>query len=407
MNHRSALALTLFAIVSACIETPGIRAAPDGSRPPPLRLVQVESPTADPERTGRVPELRLRFDRPVGAFSPDDILLVTGDLSDSLRSDAAYGALSATHAGRRVAASVTRDGADPAALALRASQALLPDTGLVLLITGRVRAADGALLDTGDAGPAVIAVPLRVASARRCGALMTVEQVEPGAAPSLTSRVLVRFDRPVRMPSGAAPFALYTSRGEPVAARAALDCDDGTGLARCGWIEPSRPLERMTVYRVAASPGLAARNGLAPDGVAVLFATGSLLNAPRVSFGPSPVCAAGEGALGAFCVRGGDRWIELRASTTRPALVRVTVTTTGVRRVALSSPGVLHTVRVTGLSARTVYALTVEALGADGTPHDTRTPGPITTAAAFPRLRIAEVVARPRSTSAQEYIELV
>lgn len=407
MNPKSTLALALSVLLAACIETPGIRAVPDGARPPPLRLVRVESLTADPERTGRVPELRLRFDRPVGTFSPEDILLVTGELTDSLRSDAAYGALSATHAGRRVAASVTREGTDPTTVVLRGAQTLLPDTALVLLVTGRVRAVDGAPLDTGDAGPAVIAAPLRVASARRCGALMTVEQVEPGDAPSLTSRVVVRFDRPVRMNSGASPFTLSTARGEPVAARASLDCDDGTGFARCGWIEPSQPLEHRTVYRVAPSLGLAARNGLAPEGVAMLFATGSRSDAARVSFGPSPVCATGESALGAFCVRGGDRWIELRASTTRPAIVRVNAMATAARRVALSVPGALHTVRVVGLAPRTVYALTVEALGADGAAHDARALGPITTAAALPRLRIAEVVARPRSTSAQEYIELV
>ena len=396
--------LLLLPLVAACIEAPGLR------RPPsPLRLEAVASRTGDLDATGRVTALTVRFDRAVAWPSPDALILVRGASSDGLRSDASDGSLSATNASRRIAVRLARDPRDPSVITLDALAPVLPDSELTLLLTPLVRGDDGATLAAPDAGPRAVAIPLTVAPSRRCGALARVEAVAPGDVPTAVTRVFVRFDRAVRGGRAEQPLALVTEAGVVAPARATLDCFDDDGYARCATVAPAAPLAARTVYRVVAA-ALASRNGAAVEAVLGAVTTGDRREAARVAWASAPVCGADERAMEGFCLRVGDRSIELRAATTTAALVRATATPLGAPagpRVAVSAAGTLHALRLPGLRSATMWRLAVEAVGADGRVHALREVAAVWTLARRPRVRVSEVLARPRTTSAQEYVELV
>jgi hypothetical protein len=399
---RSPLLLAL--LIAACIEAPALR------RPPtPLRLAAVDTPTGDLDATGRITTLTVRFDRAMAWPAADALLLVRGASSDGLRADAADGSLSATNSARRVSVRLARDPRDPSALTLDALAPLLPESALTLLVTPLARGEDGATLAAPDAGPRSVAIPLTVAPARRCGAIARVETVTPGEVPTTVTRVFVRFDRAVRGARAEQPLALVTEAGVVVPTRAVLDCFDDDGYARCAAVAPIAPLAARTVHRVVAG-ALRSRNGAAVEGVLGAVTTGERREATRVAWAMPPVCGADERALVGFCVRAGDRTIELRAATTTAAVVRLTATPLGAPaavRVAVSAAGTLHGLRLPGLRPGVTWRLAVEALGADGRVHALRDAVTVATLAARPRVRVSEVLARPRTTSAQEYVELV
>lgn len=402
--RRALVAHSLSLVASvACINPPPLRDPPVAPE-----LVTVETPSGDLDALGRVPSLTLRFDRPIAWPDLGAVMLVTGAASDALRADADDGTLSASNAPRSVAARLVRDLRNPAVLRLDALAALLPDTALTLLITSSLRSEEGAAFHDADGGRRARAIALTVAPARRCGALARVEPVAPGEAPMNTARIFVRFDRGVRLARPAAPLALVRDGAPPLASRASLDCLDGA-IARCAWVEPVAALDRDAVYRVAFGP-LVARNNVRVESDLDTFTTGDRFGAPAVHFGATPVCARDESAVGDFCVRVAARSFELRASTTGPALVRVTAraqTPAAPSRVALGASGTVHRVVVAAAADDTDHLLTAECLGLDGRVHETRALDPRRSAPTLPRVRIGEVLARPHSTSAQEFIELV
>jgi hypothetical protein len=390
--------------LAACIEPPALRRPPE-----PLRVVAVATRGGDLDRLARFVSLTVRFDRPVAWPAPEALLLVRGAVTDGLRSDASDGSLSATHAARRVATRLARDPLDPSAVTLDALAPELPDTALTLLVTPLVRAEDGGTLAAPDAGPRVSAVGLTVAPARRCGAIARVEAAAAGELPTALSRVFVRFDRAVRGPRGEPPLALVAETGSAPPTRAVLDCFDDDGFARCAELAPAAELSPDTVYRVLASPALRARNGASVEGVVGAMTTGRPRAVAPVALGPSLACGADERAVAGLCTRSRDRSLELRAATTGPAVLRATATAVGrsaPARVALSAAGTLHALRLPGLAPATIWRVGLEVIGADGRVHGARSVI-VATRVARPRVRVSEVLARPRSTGAQEYIELV
>lgn len=399
---RQALATLLsFTLATRCIAVPPLRDPPS-----PPSLVAIETPTGDLDGIGRVPSLTLRFDRPVAWPEEGAALLVTGSPSDALRADAADGALTASNAARRVSVRLSRDPLDSTVIHVDALAALLPDTPATLLVSSLLRSEEGVAFNDADSGRRARAIPLTVAPARRCGALARVEPVSPGDGPANTARIFVRFDRPVHGARAAAPLSLSPDGAAPVATRASLDCLDGD-TARCAWVEPVDPLVADTVYRVGFG-ALVASNGARVEAELDSFVTGPRRDAARVGFGPSPVCGADEAADGDLCVRVAAGAIEVRASTTGPAIVRVTAVSSGdPPRVSVGASGTLHRVLVATPREDADYAITAACLGLDGRAHETRALAVVRSAPARPRVRITEVLARPRSTSAQEFIELL
>ncbi len=395
----SLVALVVFVLVAGCLDLPS---SPD--LPPPLRVVSVTSPAGALDMLGRLPVLRVRFDHPLPPPSADAVLLVTGDPSDTLRADAARASLPPTLGARRVPAELTRDPEDPTVLVLRATAALLPDTSLVLLVTPRVHGPESTWLSDGDGGTRAEQWVLQVAPARRCGPL-AVATVPEGVAGS-PGRFSVRFDRPVHiLRPGTAGAVTLAVDGSTVGVRWSLDCVDPDGLARCAWILPEEP-PREGARGMLHLGALADRDGLPVENTPVVVFTRRRLSSPDL--GTAPVCAMDETVLGRCCLRVGDGWIELRATTPVPAVIRATVVASEgatVHRSALSDPGALQSVRVTGLRPATPYVVSVAVVGADGALAP-RTEGWTTTRPALPSVRITEVLARPRGAHTQAYVEL-
>ncbi len=387
--------------LAACINAPPLRSPPEA-----LALVTVESPTGDLDALGRVPSLALRFDRDIAWPLSGAAMLVTGSASDALRTDAFDGALSASNVSRLVDVSLTRDPRNASVLHVDAREPLLPDAPLTLLVSSLVRAEDDGVYEPANGAHRAFSIALTVAPARRCGALARVEAASPGDAPSNTSRVFVRFDRPVRSSSDSAPLWIAPDGAPSLSSRSALDCLDGA-FARCAWIEPAERLSPDVVYRVGFVD-LSARHDAPVEAALDAFATGPHDDAPAVMFGPSPVCASYETAAGDFCLRRVGEAFELRASTTAPSLVRVIARSVGSPdSVALGEGEPSHRVLVRAPHDDAMYALTVECLGLDGRVADSRTLDPIASGPGAPRVRISEVLSRPHSTSAQEFVELI
>ncbi len=388
------------ATLARCLSVPPLREAPS-----PWALRAVTADVGDLDDLPRRPALTLRFDRAMAPPPEGALLVVTGSASDTLRADAADGSLSASASARRLDARVSLDARDPSRVRVELLRPLLPDVSLTLLLSARLTGADGSVPERPDVGPLrATAIPLRIAPARRCGALGTVLAVGLGDAPLDTARVWVRFDRAVKPRDGIAPLALRDDRGAPVRARASLDCLDDHG-ARCAWIDPAEPLAPSTTWRVLVDAATAS-NGAPAQMADDALVSRETRASERVSFSVTPVCAVDERASGRLCVRATDRWIEVRASTDREAVLRVEAGANGRAFIALGAPTTLHAVRVPVAYALTPYAMRVEAIGSDGRVHATETLTAATTTGR-PRVRITEVVARPRSGSAQEYIELL
>ena len=110
--------------------------------------------------------------------------------------------------------------------------------------------------------------------------------------------------------------------------------------------------------------------------------------------------------MGGGCVEAGDRALVVRAATSAVAVTRLAVTSGEGRRVAVTVRGTTHRLAIGGLPAASEVQWRLEAWDVGGRLRDVRE-GTLRTGDAAPRVRIAEVLARPHSTSAQEFIEVV
>lgn len=361
----------------------------------PLRLREVDAPTGSLDALGRVPALRLRFDRAVEVPAEDDVVLVAGAPSDALRGDIARLPLSASTLARRVPSSLQVDPTDPTSLRLTVARALLPETELALVVSARVRAADGGALAED------LALALRVAGAARCGALATLAL--PGAASARPGAIPVRFDRGVR--GAGAPFTLRDARGAEVPADARLDCFDDEGYARCGWITPRVALARGT-YAVALGD-LRARNDARCEAAALRFEVDATIPLGDNGF-DAPPCAPDERRVAGVCAAVGAVEVRLRVATRAVAFVRARALPgdQGDAREFVSAPGTVLDLRLRGLRPLTRHAVSLWAMDARGGVTYAAL-GAFDTVALQGRVRISEVLARPRDAPAQEFVELV
>lgn len=401
MNPR-ALLLALWTI-TGCLTLAPPTLSPDAAavdaRPPPLHLVSVTSSTGDLDAVGRLPSLTLRFDRAIAPPGPDDVTLFDLPPSTSLSTDLGHGDISAAHAAHRLAARVTVSD-DGASLAVRGRTPQLPDAVLTLGVTTHVRARDGATLLDGVDAARLIA--LRVAPAARCGPLATALVVDasvPAGAPTLA----VRFDAPVRAEGASVSF---TVDDRPVDVALTLDCFDGRGGARCAWVRPVAPLPDGSALRwVGAS--LRGDDGAQVE-VPPVDLDARAVTHPPPRFGAPIVCARDEATVGGLCVRRSDDAVELRVATTEPSLVRASTRLSPTEvRAAIGEAGTLHMLRLEPLPPATELTVSLDALTLDGAVVDTMRIPLIATTQRAPRVRVSEVVARPRGAGGQEYVELV
>lgn len=373
---------------------------------PPVtpQLTGLRANAASLDAVPRVPELRVSFDRAMAPPEPSSVMLFREPLSPALVADARDGVVSLGRLAHRVPLRVQREGADPARWWLHAAEVLPPSTPLTLVFSERTRSVEGRpLTDDGDGGVRATGVALQVVDAPGAGPVLTPATLDAPVAADVAV-LWLRSDRPVRVLRADA-VTLTGDNGGSVAARVEADERTPDGVTRVLRVTPSRPLRAGVTYgwRVA---GLTSRGAVAAEAVPWRMPAERPSAAEAVRLIDGVVCASAERATGGACAERVDGALVLRAATTSAAVVRLAVTAGDERRVAVGARGTTHRLRVGPLPPATEVRWRLEAWDPGGRLRDARE-GTLRTADAAPRVRIAEVLARPYSTSAQEFIEVV
>lgn len=376
---------------------------PAPSITPQLTGVRANAPSLD--AVPRVPELFVSFDRAMAAPEPSSVMLFREPLSPALVTDASDGAVSLGRLANRVALRVQRDGANPARWWLRAAEVLPPSIALTLVFSQRTRSVEGQpLADHGDGGPRATGVALQVVDAPSAGPVLTPTLME-GPVDTDVALLWLRSDRPVRVlrPDG---VTLEGDDDSRVATRVEADERTPEGVSRVLRVTPSRALRAGVIYAWRLG-GLSSRAAVAPEAVPWrMLALAPPSTPPALRLIDGVVCSIGERSMSGACVELGDRALVVRTATTTEAVTRLVVTSGQGRRVAVAARGTTHRLRVTGLPAASDVQWRLEAWDPAGRLRDVREAA-LRMAAAAPRVRIAEVLARPHSSSAQEFIEVV
>lgn len=395
---RASLYAPLVALLSM-----GAACAPELSLAPRVSaLVSLEvDPPAEPSATiDRTPVFSLRFLRPMPALD-EGLWLIDGPASDSLRSDARRGALSSGNAARRLDAAVRRHPTEPRVLQVSPRAPLWPGQSITLVTTARLVGEDGLVASDDEHDPRPIVRTFRVCASPDCRPLATLSTPASEEAPTELRAIVVRFDRAITQSiEGPALWLVRDADGEEIPGAAYLACREGRAY-RCARFEPDVPLEPEREHRVELG-ALVDSEGRMAAPRALSFRTGRSTDARRPTFVPQPACAPGELSRPPVCVEVSHDAIVVHGRSDTPAVLRVR----GGEWTAESDLATILRARLQSASAAHV-PLVLSLLGADGVVSSEARIDPIVTPAPVCRLRISEVYARPRGSSAQEFVEVV
>jgi hypothetical protein len=368
------------------------------------QLTSLRANAASLDAVPRVPELQVSFDRAMAPPEASSVMLFREALSPALVTDARDGVVSLGRLANRVPLRVQRDGSNPARWRLRTEAVLPPSIPLTLVFSERTRSVEGRpLTDDGDGGMRSTGVSLQVIDAPRAGPVLTPALLDAPVDADV-ALLWLRSDRPVRVlrPDG---VTLLGDDHSSIATRVEADERTPDGVTRVLRVTPSRPLRAGVTYSWSVA-SVASRTALAAEEVPWSMPTAASSTREALRLIDGVVCASGEQSLGGGCVERGDRALVVRAATTAAAVTRLEVTSGDGRRVTVAPLGTTHRLRVGPLPAASELRWRLEAWDPGGRLRDARE-GTIRTADAAPRVRIAEVLARPHSSSAQEFIEVV
>ncbi len=387
--------LAAVAFVASCIQRPASRI------PPQVVDIRVEPSDSAPLAIARSPIIRVAFDRPLGPLGPDAAWLLSGETPDAAVGDAIRGAAGSATRARQLDADIRIDGAEPNVLFVRPRAAILPGEAFLLVTTSLLTSDDGVRAFAVDAGVTSPWFPFRVASVRACPALAEVLFPSSDQLASSSTNVVVRFDRAVRV-AGSGPAArIVDDEGSELASDVAWTCGSPSRGYRCVSVTfralPSghrRVTVRLGELRDARghSPW--------PNEFAFDVSPDDTRTAP--AFGGAVVCADDETSRAPFCLRWIADVLEVRAETTGPASLFAFSGGASMR----SPVGTAHRVQLPGLPPRARVSVQIDLLDLRGIRTGTATIWPIETPPSRPSVRITEVLARPRSTGAQEFVEI-
>jgi hypothetical protein len=393
---RWALSFTLTALVVAC--------APEAALP--VRASALQSLTAAPAIEGsdtidRLPVFSLRFDRSMQP-ADDAVWLVDGPESDSLRSDARRGALSTANSARRIAITVERDPEQPFTLRVRPAEPLWPGQRVTLLTTARLVDDEGLVASEDAINPQPVVRGFRVCSPSDCRPTSRLSSPRASDVPYGLKLVRVSFDRPI-VPAieGPVVWVERTRDGEEVPGVGHLDCRDGRAW-RCVRFVPDEALEPNAEYIVRLG-ALVDSDGRTPTPSTHVFRTGNRSRAELPSFVNAGVCGEGERSSPPLCIDVRHGSITVSARSDHRAILQLRAgewaaeSDVGTTLRAVIAPTIA--------SAHTPIIATL--LAEDATVARETRVEPFTTPTRVARVRIAEVYARPRSSAAQEFVELV
>lgn len=374
---------------------------PANTNPPQITSLRANAGSLD--AVPRVPAITLQFDRAMAPPEPSSVMLFREPNSSALVADARDGVVSLGRLANRVSLRVLPDPAQPSRWTLSAAEVLPPSTPLTLVFSERTRSVQGRpLIEDPDGGLQGLGVAMRVIDAAEAGPVLTPAITDAPVDVDVAT-LWLRADRPVRV-LRADGISLVGGDHTVVTARTEADATSSDGLARVLRVTPSRPLRAGETYAWRVT-GVVSRAAVAAEEVPWRVLAGSS-QPTAVALVDGVVCATGEVAAGGACLERGDRTVSMRAATTAPSVVRLGVTDGRWRWSAVGALGATHRLRVTGLPSASSLRWRLEAWDVAGRMRDARE-GTVTTAEAAPRVRIDEVLARPHSSSAQEFVELV
>ncbi len=331
-------------------------------------------------------------------------MLFREPLSPALVTDVRDGVVTLGRLASRVALRVQPDVANPSRWWLRVAEVLPPSISLSLVFSDRARSIEGrSLTEDGDGGVRATGVALQVRDASSGGPILTPALLDApvGADAAL---LWLRCDRPVRV-LRTDGVTLLGDDNSTIATRVEADERTPEGVTRVLRVLPLRALRVGVTYSWRVE-GLISRRAIAAEPVPWRLTVTSPPTGEVVRLLDGVVCATGEQAMGGGCVEAGDRALVVRAATSAVAVTRLAVTSGEGRRVAVTVRGTTHRLAIGGLPAASEVQWRLEAWDVGGRLRDVRE-GTLRTGDAAPRVRIAEVLARPHSTSAQEFIEVV
>ncbi|MDB4928981.1 MAG: hypothetical protein JWM10_1465 [Myxococcaceae bacterium] len=378
------------------------RPAEPPSAPVSPQLTSLRANAASLDAVPRVPEIEVAFDRAMAPPEAASVMLFREALTAALVADARDGVVSLGRLDHRVPLRVQRDPSDPARWSLRAAEVLPPSTPLTLVFSERTRSVEGLTLTADlDGGVQATGVALQVVDAPAAGPLLT-----PALADAVDAEVVLlwlRADRPVRV-LRADGVSLVGDDGSAVATRVEADERTPDAVTRVLRVTPARALRAGVTYAWRVE-GLSSRGAVAAEAIPWRLLAAEPGAGEAVRFVDGVVCAAGEVAMSGACVELDDRAMTVRAATSAPAVVRLAVTLGGARRVTVTARGTTHRLALRELAPDVDAQWRLEAWDPAGHLGDVRE-GALRTSAAQPRVRLVEVLARPHSTSAQEFVEV-
>lgn len=407
MRHSPKFLLTLLSTTLPlhCLD---FRSPPHSSSTNLPTLLSVLPYDSLPAKLPRTPRFILTFDHH-NTLTPQDLQpylhLLTGEPSSALLSDASNNTFSSTNASRLVPTIITQSLQNPSQFILSATQSLLPDTPLTLLIPQSTILHPAFQLtpdDTTDTSlPRVFT--FTIAPARLCGPVPTLASsihISPN-----TRTVHLSLDRP----SLGEPIA-YLSPLSPPSSEIPLDtvlsCLTPSG-ARCVRITLGHSLIAQQSYTLTLT-GLHSRTQTPIEILPFTLITDvTTTTTPHLS---SPVCARDEVSLPPLCLLPTAQGITVRTASTTPSTAVLSLHGPEVlSRGAISPWSSTHTLSVRTLDTfpqTTPWSLSVTLFGTDGTATDVTFVSRWIAPIALPEVHITEVLARPRTGSAQEFIEL-
>ncbi len=374
---------------------------PANTNPPQITSLRANSGSLD--AVPRVPAITLQFDRAMAPPEPSSVMLFREPTSAALVADARDGVVSIGRLANRVSLRVLPDPAQPSRWTLSAAEVLPPSTPLTLVFSERTRSVQGRpLIEDPDGGLQGMGVAMRVIDAAEAGPVLT-PAVTDAPVDADVATLWLRADRPVRVlrPDG---VSLVGDDRSIVSVRTEADAATSEGLTRVLRVTPMRPLRAGVTYAWRVT-GVVSRTAVAAEEVPWRVIAGPS-QATSVALVDGVVCATGEAAAGGACLERSDRSVAMRAATTAHAVVRLAVTDGRWRWASVGALGTTHRLQVSALPSATELRWRLEAWDVAGRMRDARE-GTVMTMDAAPRVRIDEVLARPHSSSAQEFVELV
>jgi hypothetical protein len=400
--------LCLVHLAAGCLRAPSTGSGADGGYPPTsldagpeeaiaFALDAVEAADVGGRRwplddLPRQPVLTLRFTATLPEDAAEGVLWLAGEDDADLRDDLEAAPLRAATRDRAVPTEATALGH---VLRLRPTIPLDAGASYVLVVVPWMRDGLGERIMNGTVEP------LRVSTRPDAGARFLESWPPDGAAavPPSRTRILLRFDGPVRAEGGVA--LTTSSESHPVTTRGVPCEDEGWSSGSCVEVRAAEVSPGRT-HRLTFADGLVDATGAPVPGgpLELRYATRDDGTPPRLLALP---CALDEAPVEGGCLLADDRHVALRFDAAEPVRASLEGTAAAAEVLAPRGRGVLE---IAGLGPDRPLDLRLRLVDLAGL--ETALPLPTRTLPPLATVSIVEVRSDPLGPEPrQEYVELV